>query len=339
MLAEGRAQMAKAEGNKYFAEKNYPQAIEKYTEAIAADPSDVTFFSNRSACYAHLEQWAKSAEDGHQCIVLDKKFVKGYYRLALANEKLGKLDAALDAAKGGLDKEPHNADLKNLLHEIEEAKRVAQNNQGTLTHASDSNTGISSYVPVSIVDVPDNKGKLHQQKQHDKVASSCICFDCSDCCSYMGKTYCKNFFWYHTLQSNCCIYCLLTNCCPPNDGCACCCEMKNTRCGYFSPFGCALDVILCPFNIAVLPVIAGLKVVGSVLLVPLLICELTCCSSPWCACCDADNRRSATTDCESRFSALWLTMPEGNCPEITMECCAFWCRAAGGCAPQEGAQD
>ena len=36
-----------SEGNNFFKNKNYRQAIEKYSEAIALDPTDVTFFSNR----------------------------------------------------------------------------------------------------------------------------------------------------------------------------------------------------------------------------------------------------------------------------------------------------
>ena len=37
----------KNEGNTFFKNKDYARAIEKYTEAIANDNTDVTFFSNR----------------------------------------------------------------------------------------------------------------------------------------------------------------------------------------------------------------------------------------------------------------------------------------------------
>jgi hypothetical protein len=36
-----------SEGNNYFKNKDYERAIEKYSQAIAADGSDVTFYSNR----------------------------------------------------------------------------------------------------------------------------------------------------------------------------------------------------------------------------------------------------------------------------------------------------
>ena len=41
------AQVKKNEGNNFFKEKKYKEAILKYSEAIALDPSDVTFYSNR----------------------------------------------------------------------------------------------------------------------------------------------------------------------------------------------------------------------------------------------------------------------------------------------------
>jgi len=83
----------------------------------------VTFYSNRSACYAALGRWQEAAEDGRQCIMTDKNFVKGYFRQALALQNLGNLDAALDAVKRGLGMDPQNADLKKMSKEIEEAQR------------------------------------------------------------------------------------------------------------------------------------------------------------------------------------------------------------------------
>ena len=113
-----------SEGNNFFKNKNYQSAINKYTEAIALDGSDVTFYSNRSACYAALSQWAEAAEDGRQCVITDKSFVKGYFRYALALQNQGNLEGALDAVKRGLGIESSNADLKKMSRELEEAQRV-----------------------------------------------------------------------------------------------------------------------------------------------------------------------------------------------------------------------
>ena len=54
MAASNRdlALAAKKEGNGHYKKKEWAEAIAKYTEAVALDPTDHTFYSNRSACYA-----------------------------------------------------------------------------------------------------------------------------------------------------------------------------------------------------------------------------------------------------------------------------------------------
>lgn len=123
-MSKNQAALAKkAEGNTFFKNKDYANAIQKYTEAIAIDASDVTFFSNRSACFAALGRWEEAAEDGKQCMLIDRSFVKGYFRNALGLQNLGNLEGALDSVKRGLGIEPSNADLKKMSREIEEAMR------------------------------------------------------------------------------------------------------------------------------------------------------------------------------------------------------------------------
>lgn len=46
----------KAEGNQHFAKKEWLQSLESYTAAIEANPTDATFYSNRSACFMMLGQ-------------------------------------------------------------------------------------------------------------------------------------------------------------------------------------------------------------------------------------------------------------------------------------------
>ncbi|KAH8063522.1 hypothetical protein JL722_2697 [Aureococcus anophagefferens] len=94
-------------------------AIAKYTEAINLDGTDVTFFSNR---YAALEMWDE-AEDGRSCVKVNKNFIKGYFRLAVALRSAGKYKEAVDNIKMGLAVDPGNADLKKQSSEMEELMR------------------------------------------------------------------------------------------------------------------------------------------------------------------------------------------------------------------------
>ena len=54
----------KEAGNAAFNSKDYIIAIQHFSSAIEADPNDHVFYSNRSACYAILEQYDKALEDG-----------------------------------------------------------------------------------------------------------------------------------------------------------------------------------------------------------------------------------------------------------------------------------
>jgi tetratricopeptide (TPR) repeat protein len=76
-----------------------------------------------SACYAALSDWANAAEDGRSCIVTDRNFVKGYFRLALALQSLKDFDGASEAVKRGLGIDSTNADLKRMSREIDEGMR------------------------------------------------------------------------------------------------------------------------------------------------------------------------------------------------------------------------
>jgi stress-induced-phosphoprotein 1 len=123
MSKNSEALALKAQGNEFFKAKSYENAIEKYSEAIAVDGSDVTFFSNRSACYFALEMFQEAADDGRQCVIIDKNFVKGYFRAASAHQKMENYDLALDFVKRGLGVESTNKDLKGMAKTIEESLR------------------------------------------------------------------------------------------------------------------------------------------------------------------------------------------------------------------------
>ncbi len=47
----------KAEGNELFRNDKFAEAVEKYSKAIEADPTEAALYSNRAACYASLEMW------------------------------------------------------------------------------------------------------------------------------------------------------------------------------------------------------------------------------------------------------------------------------------------
>ena len=112
----------KAAGNNSFAAARYYAATAEFTKAIECDPYDHVFYSNRSACYANLDQYSKACADARRCIELRPDFAKGYSRLGFALFKAGFLHDAISAYERGLAVDPKN---NNLLEGLGEAK-IAQ---------------------------------------------------------------------------------------------------------------------------------------------------------------------------------------------------------------------
>ncbi|CAE7425255.1 unnamed protein product [Symbiodinium pilosum] len=122
MADKAKAAEAKAKGNVEFQAKNFKEAIKHFTEAIKHDPSDHVFFSNRSACYASLEQYDKALEDGSECVRLKPDWPKGYTRKGLAEFFLKKYDDAAETYKAGLKLAPEDQTLKEGLKKAMDAK-------------------------------------------------------------------------------------------------------------------------------------------------------------------------------------------------------------------------
>lgn len=119
------AELAKKRGNEAFLAKNYPEAIEHYSEAIKLNPNEAIFYSNRSACYGYLKDWKKAYDDAKLSIQKDPKFIKAYYRMATAQSEMKQWDDAETTITAALLLEPGNEVLGRLLKTIK-SKRAAQ---------------------------------------------------------------------------------------------------------------------------------------------------------------------------------------------------------------------
>lgn len=79
-------------GNQHFKNQDYEKAIELYSEAIELNPSEPTFYTNRSIAYFRTEAYGYALEDANKSIKLNPNFFKGHYRRAVTNMALGKLN-------------------------------------------------------------------------------------------------------------------------------------------------------------------------------------------------------------------------------------------------------
>ncbi|KAG9235994.1 putative heat shock protein sti1 like protein [Amylocarpus encephaloides] len=109
------ADALKALGNKAIAEKNFDEAITKFTEAIDIEPTNHILYSNRSAAYASKKEWQQALDDANKVTEIKPDWAKGWGRKGAAAHGLGDLISALDAYEEGLKLDPNNAQNKSGL--------------------------------------------------------------------------------------------------------------------------------------------------------------------------------------------------------------------------------
>ncbi|KAL6986073.1 Hsp70-Hsp90 organizing protein 3 [Sarracenia purpurea var. burkii] len=109
------ADEAKAKGNTAFADGNYDEAIRHFTEAIDLAPENHVLYSNRSAAYASLHQYAEALSDAEKTVELKPDWSKGYSRLGAAHLGLRHYEDAVSAYRKGLEIDPNNEALKSGL--------------------------------------------------------------------------------------------------------------------------------------------------------------------------------------------------------------------------------
>ncbi|KAI9889062.1 MAG: Hsp90 cochaperone [Vezdaea aestivalis] len=115
------ADALKAEGNKAFVAKDYPEAIDKFSKAIELDPTNHVLYSNRSACYASLKDFPKASDDAVKTTELKPEWSKGWGRKGAALHGLRDLEGSKAAYEKALELDSSNAQAKSGLSAVERA--------------------------------------------------------------------------------------------------------------------------------------------------------------------------------------------------------------------------
>ncbi|KAK9900109.1 ADP ATP carrier receptor [Cystobasidium minutum MCA 4210] len=82
------AAQLKTKGNKAYSARNFQEAIDIYTQAIACDEQAI-FYSNRAACYTNLQKHEEVIRDCTEALRLDPGYVKALNRRGSSREQLG----------------------------------------------------------------------------------------------------------------------------------------------------------------------------------------------------------------------------------------------------------
>eukprot|EP00252_Welwitschia_mirabilis_P021766 TRINITY_DN5681_c0_g1_i3.p1 TRINITY_DN5681_c0_g1~~TRINITY_DN5681_c0_g1_i3.p1 ORF type:complete len:472 (+),score=127.61 TRINITY_DN5681_c0_g1_i3:280-1695(+) len=106
----------KEQGNEYFKEKRYSEAIDCYSRSILLYPTAVAF-ANRAMAYIKTGRYEEAEYDCSEAINLDDRYVKAYSRRGTARKELGRLLDALEDFEFALRLEPGNKELQKQYQE------------------------------------------------------------------------------------------------------------------------------------------------------------------------------------------------------------------------------
>jgi small glutamine-rich tetratricopeptide repeat-containing protein alpha len=105
-----------------MAQKDYPSAIDFYTQALALNPSNAVFLSNRAAAHSAARDHASARVDAEAAVLLDPSYTKAWSRLGLARFALGDARGAMEAYSKGIEYEG-NGGSDAMKKGFETAKR------------------------------------------------------------------------------------------------------------------------------------------------------------------------------------------------------------------------
>mmetsp|Transcript_59023 Transcript_59023/g.172791 ORF Transcript_59023/g.172791 Transcript_59023/m.172791 type:complete len:468 (-) Transcript_59023:115-1518(-) len=122
-MANEEAEEYKKRGNDAFKERKWDEAIKQYNKAIALDPTNAAYYSNRSGAWSSKGNHESALADANKCLGQDPQFVKGYARKGKALFDMDEWDQAEVAYKEGLKADPANDGCNRGLADIAAARQ------------------------------------------------------------------------------------------------------------------------------------------------------------------------------------------------------------------------
>uniref|UniRef100_M4BU69 Hsp70-Hsp90 organising protein n=2 Tax=Hyaloperonospora arabidopsidis (strain Emoy2) TaxID=559515 RepID=M4BU69_HYAAE len=113
-----KALAAKNEGNDFFKNGEFPQAVERYTEAIKRDPSCAVYYANRAAAYTKLTSFNEAKKDCEKAIELDPKYVKAYSRMGAIQCFMKEFHKARESYEKGLSLDPNHQECMDGMRTV-----------------------------------------------------------------------------------------------------------------------------------------------------------------------------------------------------------------------------
>ncbi|XP_053415204.1 sperm-associated antigen 1 [Nycticebus coucang] len=118
LTGENMFKALKEEGNECVKNKNYEDALSKYSECLKINNKECAIYTNRALCYLKLCQFEEAKQDCDQALRIDGGNMKALYRRALAHKGLKNYQKSLTDLNKVLLLDPSIAEAKIELEEI-----------------------------------------------------------------------------------------------------------------------------------------------------------------------------------------------------------------------------
>ncbi|XP_053288462.1 mitochondrial import receptor subunit TOM34 [Pleuronectes platessa] len=116
-----KAQAQKEEGNALVKKGEFRKAIEKYSQSIKNNPTEITTYTNRALCYLSVKQYSDAVRDCDDALMIDSGNIKALYRRAQAHKELQD-PTCVDDLNNLLHVDPKNVAALKLLEEVQMMK-------------------------------------------------------------------------------------------------------------------------------------------------------------------------------------------------------------------------
>ncbi|KAM5211912.1 sperm-associated antigen 1 isoform 2-T2 [Hipposideros larvatus] len=117
----------KEEGNQCVKDKNYKDALNKYSECLKINSKECAIYTNRALCYLKLCQFEEAKQDCDRALQIDNGNVKACYRRALAHKGLKDYEKSLNDLNKVLLLDSNIVEAKMELEEVTKFLNIKDN--------------------------------------------------------------------------------------------------------------------------------------------------------------------------------------------------------------------
>ncbi|XP_042215215.1 RNA polymerase II-associated protein 3-like [Homarus americanus] len=172
-----RALAMKEAGNKLYGSGKLDDAIAKYTQGMALDPTNAVLPANRAMAYIKLNKYTAAEADCNRSLKLEAGYIKAYLRRATCRIKLGKSELAIKDYQKVLQLESWNKEAKKELEKLEGKQSIKDEKTGApiklVTKAVSNQENANSISTVETKILPCEKSsQLGEPKKQEKDSAS-----------------------------------------------------------------------------------------------------------------------------------------------------------------------